>query len=176
MTSRPSIVEQMQSVAQRLSDAYQQGDAFSQSLTNDAVSYIRTLRFQAQPDGSVLLKTPAMQDKKELHTFAEVVSRSLGYMGLELDPRQARVAHTDTMKDISLTAKRDDLDSIFSAATVQEYDHIAFKVTPEEMNRARTNLKNDERGALMGRMLEVMQPKTELKTEAKAKPQAVIQL
>lgn len=172
MPHSPSIVEQMDAVAQRLSDAFQQDDPFSQALTDEVVSYVRTLDFKRQPDGSAVLKTPVMQDKRALHAFAEVVNRGLGYLGLDLDARNARVAHSDVMKDITLQAKRDNIETLFSAATHADYDCIEFKVTPEDMRKAQESLKNDERGLILGRMLEMMKPKE----APQQRPAAVIHL
>lgn len=124
----------------------------SPALTQAVVGYLKELNAEQTPDGTVVLKTPAMTDQQHVSAWGEIANRGLAYLGLEVDSKQVRRAHSDIMRDVFQQASRDDLASLVNAP-VSQHDHVQFTIWPQDIETFGKNLPEDHRRPLAESLL-----------------------
>lgn len=175
------ILAGLHNMATRLYEAYRNNTSDPQ-LTEDLLGYFKHLKYERQHDGTVTLKTPSLMATNHVDAWAEVTNRGLYYLaGMDLDPRtDVRQAHSDIIKDLSLTAiSKDIFGSIVPRASDNHeprYDHIVFNITPEKIANAHAHLPDDHRREIGLKLLQALvsgPPQSYTPSPVGMKPQAM---
>lgn len=156
MTNPQDKLTEMHRTIDRLYAAYQEGTS-SPELTGTVVGYLKQLQAERASDGAVVLKTPLSTDQGEVSAWAEIANRGLAYLGLTVDMKQIRRAHSDVMMDIFQQATRHDLASMVEHKS-SSHDHVQFTITPQDMQAFAKALPDDHRRPVAESLLKAMQP------------------
>lgn len=141
----------------------------SPALTQAVVGYLKELKAERTPDGTVVLKTPVSPDQQLVSAWGEIANRGLSYLGLEVDVKQIRRAHSDVMRDLFQQASRDDLASLVSPP-LSQHDHIQFTIRPQDIEMLGKNLPEDHRRPLAESLFRGLQASSGLPQRPAAVP------